>query len=113
VTIEILQDSFRLPKPFDLGTQILFDAYAHCAHDLDIPFQAAETGGVCDGNILAGGGLPTLDTAGCIGGALHTHDEYLICASLIERAKLATFFLFKLATRDIVIEKRVQHANTK
>lgn len=106
ITIEVDQHSFRLPKPFDLHAQLLFQAYAHCADILNIPFQARPTGGVCDGNILAGAGLPTLDTAGCVGGALHTHDEYLISSSLAERAKLASLFLFKLANRDIILHAK-------
>jgi glutamate carboxypeptidase len=110
IAIEVHQDSFRLPKPFDSQAQHLFESYAQCAHDLDIPFQTRITGGVCDGNILAGAGLPNLDTAGVIGGALHTPDEYLICSSLVERAKLAALFLFKLATQDIVIGKGRLHA---
>lgn len=109
IFFEIEQDSFRSPKPFDSDVQHLFEAYASCAHDLTIPFQTRNTGGVCDGNILAGAGLPTLDTAGAVGGALHTPDEYLICSSLVERAKLAALFLFKLATREIVIEKENIH----
>lgn len=109
VIIDVVQDSFRLPKAFDLNTQHLFKAYAHCAEELLIPFQTRATGGVCDGNILAGAGLPTLDTAGVIGGALHTLDEYLICSSLVERAKLAALFLFKLATQEIVIKKEEMH----
>jgi glutamate carboxypeptidase len=109
IVIEVVQDALRLPKPYDANTRHLLDAYAHCAQDLDLPFQTRATGGVCDGNILASGGLPTLDTAGVIGGALHTPDEYLICSSLIDRARLAALFLFKLATRDIVFEKRVHH----
>jgi glutamate carboxypeptidase len=109
INIEIVQDSFRLPKPFDSHTQYLFEVYAHCARDLDIPFQTHPTGGVCDGNILAGAGLPTLDTAGAIGGALHTSDEYLICSSLVERAKLTALFLFKLASKEIVISKEAFH----
>jgi glutamate carboxypeptidase len=58
---------------------------------------------VCDGNILAGAGLPTLDTAGAIGGALHTYDEYLVSASLVQRSKLAALFLMKLANNEIVL----------
>ncbi len=109
IRIEMVQDSFRAPKPFDSYTQKLFEGYAHCAHDLDIPFQTRPTGGVCDGNILARSGLPTLDTAGVIGGALHTLDEYLICSSLVERAKLTALFLFKLASKEIVISREAAH----
>ena len=109
IQVEVVQDSFRSPKPYDWETQHLFDAYADCAQDLNIPFQIRPTGGVCDGNILAGAGLPTLDTAGAVGGALHTPDEYLILSSLVERAKLAALFLFKLASQEIVIQKETSH----
>jgi glutamate carboxypeptidase len=109
IRFEIAQDSFRLPKPFDTATQHLFEGYARCANDLNLPFQTRQTGGVCDGNILAAAGLPTLDTAGVIGGALHTPDEYLICSSLVERAKLTALFLFKLANREIVMAKEKIH----
>lgn len=109
IILKIVQDSFRLPKAFDLQTQHLFENYAVCAHELNLPFQMRATGGVCDGNILAGAGLPTLDTAGAIGGGLHTQDEYLVCSSLVERAKLAALFLFKLATQEVTISKEQNH----
>jgi glutamate carboxypeptidase len=102
ITIEVMKDSFRAPKPFDEGTGKLFEAYAQCASQLQMPFQTRATGGVCDGNILAGAGLPTLDTAGAVGGALHTQEEYLICSSLVERAKLATLFLMMLGNGEII-----------
>ena len=105
IQVNAVQDSSRLPKLFDFKTQRLFEAYASCAHDLKIPFQTRETGGVCDGNILASEGLPTLDTAGVVGGALHTPDEYLIASSLAERAKLGALFLFKLASREILLNE--------
>lgn len=110
IQIDLFQDAFRAPKPFDAQTQHLFQTYAHCAEELKIPFHYRATGGVCDGNILSGAGLPTLDTAGVVGGGLHTHDEYLLVASLVERAKLAALFLFKLASQEIVIDKEVSHA---
>ncbi len=101
IAFEIIQETFRPPKLFDSATQRLFEAYANCAHDLHLPFKTRETGGVCDGNTLSAAGLPTLDTAGAVGGALHTHEEYVELSSLIERAKLAALFLFKLAAGEI------------
>ncbi len=59
IKVKAIQDSSRSPKLFDFKTQRLFEAYANCAHDLQISFQTRETGGVCDGNILAEAGLPT------------------------------------------------------
>lgn len=112
ISMEILQESFRPPKLFDSKTKSVFEAYAQCAHELHIPFQLRETGGVCDGNTLAYAGLPTLDTAGAIGGALHTHDEYLILSSLIERAKLAALFLFKFASQEVHLSEEVSRVES-
>lgn len=100
IIMEVKQDSFRSPKPFDATTQQLFKAYASCAQELSLPFEMRQSGGVCDGNILAGEGLPTLDTAGAVGGELHTPQEYLLLSSLVERAQLTALFLFKLASHE-------------
>src|SRR5262249_12408898 len=54
ITLKLLEDSFRPPKNFDINTRCLFKAYAECASELHLPFQTRTTGGVCDGNILAG-----------------------------------------------------------
>lgn len=105
IQCDAIKENFRPPKPFDAMTQTLFAAYESCAHDLNLPFKLRETGGVCDGNTLSAAGLPTLDTAGAIGGALHTHEEYLVLSSLTERAKLAALFLFKLATGEIILRR--------
>lgn len=109
ILFEIVQDSLRLPKVLDAPTKQLFEDYARCARDLDLPFQTRTTGGVCDGNTLARVGLPTIDTVGAIGGALHTPDEYLLCSSLVERAQLAALFLLKLANQDIHIKQESTH----
>lgn len=93
------------PKPFDPQTQSLFKAYETCAHELKIPFITRESGGVCDGNRLAAQGLPTLDTAGAIGGNIHTEEEYLNLNSLTERARLLMLFLIRLAVGDLKILK--------
>lgn len=106
VQIEIVQNSLRPPKPFDDATRSLFDAYRSCASELNIPFSYRATGGVCDGNILAEAGLPTIDTAGAVGGCLHTVDEYILIRSLVERSKLATLFLFKVAAGEIRLNKQ-------
>lgn len=106
IQIDIVQDSFRPPKPFNEATKRLFEAYGSCASAMQMPFSYRPTGGVCDGNILAGAGLPTLDTAGAVGGALHTFDEYLILSSLVERSKLVALFLLKLANGEINIKQK-------
>lgn len=105
ITIEIENNSLREPKRFEDKTKELFAAYSLCGRELDIPFEMRESGGVCDGNTLASAGLPTLDTAGVVGGALHTPEEYLICSSIVERARLAALFLLKLANQEIILKK--------
>ena len=110
IRMDVIEETYRAPKPFDTQIKDLFHAYGQCATELNIPFSYRSTGGVCDGNILAGAGLPTLDTAGAVGGSLHTFDEYLIVSSLVERAKLAALFLFKLANGDLTIHPEVRHA---
>lgn len=109
IKVEIFLKTDRHPKPLDESTKALFNYYSECAKDLDIPFQLRETGGVCDGNILAHAGLPTLDTLGVTGGALHTYEEYLLLPSLIERAKLCALFLLKIGNGEIIINKESLH----
>jgi glutamate carboxypeptidase len=105
IQINIFNESLRMPKPFDEKTQALFKLYGGCAAQLGLPYHLRETGGVCDGNILAGAGLPTLDSIGAMGGKIHTHEEYLFLPSLVYRAQLAALFLFKIATREIIFPK--------
>ncbi len=90
----------RPPKPYDQKTKQLFAAMHECATDLGIELTARQSGGVCDGNILAAAGLPTLDTMGVIGGNIHTPEEYVLLESLPQRAMLSAYFLIKLAKQD-------------
>lgn len=53
--------------------------------------------GGSDGNNLVAAGLPCLDGLGPVGGALHSPDEFILAASLPERAELASAFLLRLA----------------
>ncbi len=93
IKIELHQNTERLPKPLDKKTGLLFDHLKECANELKIPFQLRESGGVCDGNILSHAGLPTIDSLGAIGGQIHTHDEFILLSSLVERAKLTLLFM--------------------
>lgn len=90
----------RPPKPLDAHQRRLFDLVRDCgtALDLDIAWQA--TGGACDGNNLAAHGLAVVDTLGVRGGAIHSDREFLIAASLVERAKLSALLLMRLARMD-------------
>lgn len=95
----LVQDSFRLPKIFDSKTEKLFEEFRTCAHELNLRFEYRESGGVCDGNILAAEGLPTIDSLGPIGGDIHTAQEYLVLSSLTSKTKLAALFLLRLSDK--------------
>lgn len=86
-------NSLRPPKVFDGLTEKLFNELKECAEALKIPISWQSTGGVCDGNILAAAGLPTIDTLGVEGGQIHTHEEFLIVDSLTQRAALSALLL--------------------
>jgi glutamate carboxypeptidase len=97
-----LHGSFHCPpKPFDGPTRGLFDRVRACGNELGLTLTAEPTGGVCDGNKLAAAGLPTIDTLGVRGGGIHSPDEYLVVASLAERAKLTALVLTDLAERGL------------
>lgn len=101
ISLKLYENSARPPRPFDLKQQTLFDAMRTCGSELDMKLQWKPSGGVCDGNILSGAGLPTIDTLGVIGDHIHTAEEYLLLNSLTERATLTTYFLMKLANQEI------------
>lgn len=96
----------RAPKPIDEPTCRLFSLFQECGKTLGTKLRWKPTGGVCDGNILAGCGLPTLDTLGAIGGELHTADEYIETDSLADRSCLTALFLLKLAAGEITLPSR-------
>ncbi|SCA63957.1 Uncharacterized protein SCG7109_BT_00030 [Chlamydiales bacterium SCGC AG-110-M15] len=99
----------RPPKTFDKHTEALFEAIRTCGKDLGLELKWQSSGGVCDGNILASVGLPTIDTLGVRGGAIHTSDEYVLLDSLCERARLVALFLMKLASKEITLDKEIPH----
>lgn len=105
LSLVLYENASRLPKPFDAAHQKLFQSMQMCAADLNIVLQERPSGGVCDGNILASYGVPTLDTMGVIGGNIHTSDEYVLLNSLTERASLAASFLMKIANGEIELKK--------
>ena len=69
-----------------------------CGAALDLAIAWRDTGGVCDGNNIAAAGVPVVDTMGARGGAIHSPDEYLIPASLAERARLSALVIARLMT---------------
>jgi glutamate carboxypeptidase len=87
----------RPPKPIDPQAERLFRLVRNCGAALGQTIAWRATGGVCDGNNIAACGVPVVDTMGVRGGAIHSTDEYLIVASLAERAQLSALALLRLA----------------
>lgn len=94
VRLEVEQVSYRPPKPLDAKTKELIKA-------LNYPVQTVHSGGVCDGNLTAYYGIPTLDTLGAVGGNLHTDEEYIDGKSIEERAELFFQFLINLSRGNL------------
>ncbi len=88
----------RPPKPIDARAKKLFGIVEECSALLGTPVTRKASGGVCDGNNIAACGVPVVDTMGVRGGAIHSPDEFLIVASLAERAQLSALVLHRLAT---------------
>lgn len=72
------------------------------AGELGVNLAWRETGGVCDGNRLAGFGLTNVDTLGVRGGQIHSLNEYVLLDSLVERARLTALLLMRLAEGTLV-----------
>lgn len=88
--------SHRPPKAFDPATEALFNALKECAKTIGLDIHWRKSGGVCDGNLIAAQGIPTIDTLGAVGGNIHTEEEYVCIESLPERAHLLALFLMQL-----------------
>jgi glutamate carboxypeptidase len=87
----------RPPKPVDDKAQRLFDLVKSCGAELGQDIRWQSTGGVCDGNNIAACGVPVVDTMGVRGGSIHSSDEFLITASLAERAALSARVIARIA----------------
>jgi glutamate carboxypeptidase len=87
----------RPPKPLDADAEKLFALVRSCGAELGQAIEWRPSGGVCDGNNIAACGVPVVDTMGVRGGAIHSSDEYLIVASLAERAQLSAVTILRLA----------------
>jgi len=60
---------------------------------LGIPVKWQDSAGVCDGNFLAAGGLPVIDTLGPWGWGMHSSEETVVVSSIETRVKLVVAFL--------------------
>lgn len=93
-----LTTSFHRPAKPETPEVLAFAKFVGvAAADLGQPLSFAKTAGVCDGNIMQSAGLPTLDTLGVRGGGLHTPDEWIEIASLVERCQLLALTMLRLS----------------
>jgi len=93
-----VRSSFNRPaKPLTDGTKVLAEAARAAAEDLGQKLPFGKTGGVCDGNNLQAAGLATIDTLGVRGGGLHTPQEWIELASLVERCQLLAVLMGRLS----------------
>ncbi len=86
----------RPAKPMNPAVEQLALKARRAAEDLGQRLPFGKTGGVCDGNNLQAGGLPTIDTLGVRGGGLHTPQEWIEVASLVERCQLLAVLIMRL-----------------
>ncbi len=97
VSVHVHGGFARAPKPLDDKALALFGLVKRCGADLGQDISWRDTGGVCDGNNIAACGVPVVDTMGVRGGAIHSDQEFLIAASLVERAQLSALTILRLA----------------
>ncbi|MBL8990716.1 MAG: M20/M25/M40 family metallo-hydrolase [Phycisphaerae bacterium] len=93
----------RPAKPMNGAVEQLGLLARGASEDLGRPLPFARTAGVCDGNNLQAAGLPTIDTLGVRGGGLHTTEEWVEIASLVERATLFGVILLRIGSGRLAI----------
>jgi glutamate carboxypeptidase len=97
VQIELSGGFGRPPKPMTAEAEALFNLVKQAGTDLGQAIGWQPSGGVCDGNNIAACGVPVVDTMGVRGGKIHSMEEFLITASLGERAALSALTILRLA----------------
>lgn len=78
----------RKPKILDDKMLKIYQLVKKVGASLGQDLNWQPSGGCCDGNNMASVGLVNVDTLGVRGGKIHSVDEYLVVASLVERAQL-------------------------
>ncbi len=99
VTVHVHGGFGRPPKPMDAKAEKLFTLVRDCGADLGQTIGWRDTGGVCDGNNIAACGVPVVDTMGVRGGSIHSSEEYMIAASLAERAALSALAISRIINK--------------
>ena len=85
------------PPMFEVpGAKQLMATLEGAASSLGLPIRFTATGGGSDGGITSSMAVPTIDGLGPVGGGYHTADEFLLLATLPERAAIAAAALVAL-----------------
>jgi glutamate carboxypeptidase len=92
------------------ASRALFARAAALAAALGLPdLTFASVGGASDGNFTAGGGTPTLDGLGAVGGGAHADDEHVLVDEVPRRTALVAALVADLladAGPDAALETR-------
>ena len=90
----------RPPKPMAPANAQVFDWVRQAGGLLGQDIKWSPSGGVCEGNNLWASGCPNVDTLGVRGGDIHSDREFMKISSLVERARLSSVILMKLASGE-------------
>jgi len=90
----------RPPKPMAPANAQVFDWVRQAGGLLGQEIKWSPSGGVCEGNNLWASGCPNVDTLGVRGGDIHSDREFMKISSLVERARLSSVILMKLASGE-------------
>lgn len=90
----------RPPKPMAPANAQVFDWVKQAGGVLGQEIKWSPSGGVCEGNNLWASGCPNVDTLGVRGGDIHSDREFMKISSLVERARLSSVILMKLASGE-------------
>ena len=84
-------------EPNQPGTLAMFYLARDIAKNRGFDLTASSAGGGSDGNFTGFLGIPTLDGLGVKGAGLHTLNEHIEIASLVERARFISGMLMRLS----------------
>jgi len=85
----------RAPKPMTPEYLKLLEWTAELGHRVGFALGFEDTGGVCDGNVMADAGLVNVDNLGPVGGHLHASGEFVRLDTFVERAHLAAAIIIE------------------
>lgn len=100
ISAELTGGFTRPPKPMAPANAQVFEWVRQAGAMLGQEIRWSPSGGVCEGNNLWASGCPNVDTLGVRGGNIHSDKEFVKLSSLVERAKLSTVILMKLASGE-------------